>query len=1131
MESVRAARTARRWFWSAVVLGILTLALLRWVMSLGVSDQWTWTVLPLDRMAAPLSRFERRYLYYDAALIGAYTTFAFALHGWLTRRAGEIRDVDEHRFSPVARRVARWATAGLTVVVMAAAADVAENIASWNLSGDPTNEGLATTVRIAAWTKWWNIVFGSMLFVLSAGTAVWRWRLDRLRCRPPVGEPGAPQQPEWKEGRHQAPADFAPTTGRRGICLSGGGIRSASFSLGALQAIQASKLGNVRYVTSVSGGSYMAGAWASLRRSSRIEPAGKIPGTLFRPGSAEERWIRHHTDYLVSSFTVVGGAILALVLGLIMNLVILVALLSTVVKPLGWVIGTAHPELRARTPVIRIEDQPQVRLLSVEPHAQGGGGATASSFTVHLVPASPARLSVAERASQEPSNVTVNLIVGPAIVAEGDGALRVVRQPSVRLQEADLSTLAAAGGDPDVPPLSIVTRPRLHLVGDIGERGSGVDASDAAEVRRALRIEQQPRLRQNTGTAGRLPVEYEGWMYYVVLVLAAAALGTKFVLEPTWNWCLKRRLHGDRTLAEENRIRLQRKGERRHVAAQTLASSGIALTLVLMVLPWVVQEVPKLVDRLPAASSTSAASVGTLGVLLAAGGAIIRYFRRAGSTLGRLRFRGKGRVVDGVIGVAALAAIVLVVATMLNTSVANGPSGRLEGSIGRLLPGEFPDLYRWGMWIVLLGLLWFGPSAHAWSLFSFYRNRLRAAYILKHSNDGVLPARYDETWHWSDADNAIEPEWVVCATVNIRGTGEAAPGRAAGSFSFSRCWVGGQEVGWMPTERYVRHARRWDVDVVSSLAISGAAFSPAMGKQSKDWIGRLFAVANLRLGVWVPNPMILDRREAAAHWPSWRPAWPWYLREVVGWYDRTARLLYLTDGGHWENLGLVELLRRGCTDIWLISAAGDGAESFETLAQAFALAREELGVEFSIELEPLRSPEEEPQAVPRRLLRRGKAIATAPEPFRTGTFSFPQPDGSGRIPGTITIIEATLIGDAPWDVHSYAERNDDFPDISTGYQLMDHRDFEAYRMLGYVQMSRALFAKGHGTSDPTVCPVPETIAVVPDLKGDQGDESLNKVDIGGLSPPIGHQNASHQVFGLRRMGKWLIHRHPGRPRC
>lgn len=60
--------------------------------------------------------------------------------------------------------------------------------------------------------------------------------------------------------------------------------------------------------------------------------------------------------------------------------------------------------------------------------------------------------------------------------------------------------------------------------------------------------------------------------------------------------------------------------------------------------------------------------------------------------------------------------------------------------------------------------------------------------------------------------------------------------------------------------------------------------------------------------------------------------------------------------------------------------------------------------------------------------------------------------------GTIHVIEAAILGDLPWDVHAYAEAHEDFPDIETGYQMMDHRDFEAYRMLGYVQTARALRA-------------------------------------------------------------------------
>lgn len=134
----------------------------------------------------------------------------------------------------------------------------------------------------------------------------------------------------------------------------------------------------------------------------------------------------------------------------------------------------------------------------------------------------------------------------------------------------------------------------------------------------------------------------------------------------------------------------------------------------------------------------------------------------------------------------------------------------------------------------------------------------------------------------------------------------------------------------MRTNEYLSMAgSRTDIDVGSTIAISGAAFSPAMGKSSVQNQGRLMVLLNLRLGVWVPNPMLLQARSSETKLPgwSWKPAWPWYSREFIGFFDRTARFVYLTDGGHWENLGLVELLRRGCRDIWMISAAGDGASS------------------------------------------------------------------------------------------------------------------------------------------------------------------------------------------------------------
>jgi hypothetical protein len=284
------------------------------------------------------------------------------------------------------------------------------------------------------------------------------------------------------------------------------------------------------------------------------------------------------------------------------------------------------------------------------------------------------------------------------------------------------------------------------------------------------------------------------------------------------------------------------------------------------------------------------------------------------------------------------------------------------------------------------------------------------------------------------------------------------------------------------------------------MAISGAAVSPAMGKMSQGPIGRLFAVLNVRLGVWLPHPewvnrfIELERTPAAAGGrvpaeadameaalPRWvdRPGWPYLFREVLGRFRFANRYLYVSDGGHWENLGLVELLRRGCTEVVCISAAGDGPSSFATIAEAIALAREELGVEVEIELSPLRALIGELAATAaggagaaapswrarrraaRQLLSGGLAPvarAYADRPSAVGTIRYPasaRHDGRA-VTGRLVVVEANLTAALPWDVQAFAEGTPRFPDESTSDQFFDHRQFEAYRRLGQYQMDTAL---------------------------------------------------------------------------
>ena len=1036
---------------------------------------WSWSSLAgiPDSGAVATPRLSAVLLAADSAFVVLYV-----LAGWLTFRstwsnAERVESVDPARYGAFARRMAGWGSIGFSYVAIAGLADLIENALTNAVRLNPQEQGsmllMATTA--AAWSKWISLVPGlGALLVTSVATAT---RRHDLCHRDPV------EGPIWSGGRNRHPPPFVVQGRRVGVSLSGGGIRSAAFSLGALQAVSESKLNPINYVTSVSGGGYMAAAWASMSGDEAAAP--------FKRRSPEERWVRHHTDYLVSSGGVVIGAVTAMLGGFLLNLLLIILLFQTLAHPLGWAISSAHPELRAKTPIVTIGSQPEATVLWAERVA--GVEATKTDGTVGNPLAVPylieiglsdADVRMAASVDDTPRPERLQFDVVPGLIVETPSGLSIARQPHMTPSS-------------DRPPVKVARQPRLELedpLNPLAAQGRLSRTSPRA-VEELLRI-HDPVLRQETGTLGRENIAAPTWIWIVLgsLTLIAIAL---------WLADVSLR-HESGLLAGSNRL------------AAGVAKLVVGAFLFLVGLPWLGTALPAWLRNFPGYDASST-GWGALSAFVAAAATMIWKLR--GRLSGRIpwlrRFRGRPQVFDAVTGLAIVAVLVVVFVAFVDIATANGPNGRLEGIHDRWM-WDGPDWARWAGATGLLSVLLAVPvSAHAWSLYTFYRSRLGEAYMLEridepHSDDSadlpsaatyrVSPLRGSKVhgWQWADPrspsarsaakldEKVFDPrrvtslataanpkvsvpspdsrpdvgrieEWVVCAAVNIRGSGEAAPGRAAGSFSFSKSWVGGPEVGWIKTSLYLQHlskSRLRDVSVPSTVTISGAAFSPAMGKMSKPWQGRLLALLNLRLGVWVPNPMTVRQ---GRHYGGLRaPNAMWYLRELIGWFDRTAPYVYLTDGGHWENLGLVELLRRGCTEIWMVSAAGDGLSSFETLAQALALAHEEIGVEFDgLELESLRPTEKPAADGPRRVLRDGAATATAPSSFVRGRFQY----GDGTR-GSITVIEAALVGNLPWDVHSYAERNDDFPDISTGWQLMNHRDFEAYRMLGYTQTTEAL---------------------------------------------------------------------------
>jgi hypothetical protein len=215
----------------------------------------------------------------------------------------------------------------------------------------------------------------------------------------------------------------------------------------------------------------------------------------------------------------------------------------------------------------------------------------------------------------------------------------------------------------------------------------------------------------------------------------------------------------------------------------------------------------------------------------------------------------------------------------------------------------------------------------------------------------------------------------------------------------------------------------------------------------------------VRLGVWVPNPRWAEERvvgveaDESAGSPGLlpsvhgrrfkRPRAVYLFRELLGWNFIDSEFLYVTDGGHYENLGLVELLRRGCTRIYCFDASG--GQTFSALGDAVALARSELGVEIEID--------------PQRLMSTGDPLAAEANAV-TARFRY----ASGE-EGILVYARNVVVPDAPWDVRAHQLADPRFPNDSTVDQLYTDQKFESYRALGECAGQRAIELMDRATTE------------------------------------------------------------------
>ena len=370
------------------------------------------------------------------------------------------------------------------------------------------------------------------------------------------------------------------------------------------------------------------------------------------------------------------------------------------------------------------------------------------------------------------------------------------------------------------------------------------------------------------------------------------------------------------------------------------------------------------------------------------------------------------------------------------------------------------------------------------SLHPFYRGRLaRATAVRRIKGEASGYESTEGTWlnlYGKTAEGG--PKFVFAAAAALSGDAKPAPGLNAVSYVLSADYIGGPALGWLNTEQTIKVSAsriKRDLTVQAAVAISGAAFASAMGRMNKGFQS-LLAVSGARLGTWLPNPTFVKNARDNAAQPLYPKALPsvrgagYFYRELLGINRKQARLVQVTDGGHYENLGLVEALRRRCRLIYVIDGGGDTPPLLSGLSDAIRLARFELGVE--IELDE-RGDYGVPNLAPGSAAPFGTGHAfhslnnrlTAGAVVR-GVIKYPAAAGLGaETEGLLIVAKAVLWQDLPDWVLTYGagKSGESFPNDKTSDQWFNEAQFAAYTEVG-----RRIAVKARTVPSHAEVPVP-----------------------------------------------------------
>jgi hypothetical protein len=351
--------------------------------------------------------------------------------------------------------------------------------------------------------------------------------------------------------------------------------------------------------------------------------------------------------------------------------------------------------------------------------------------------------------------------------------------------------------------------------------------------------------------------------------------------------------------------------------------------------------------------------------------------------------------------------------------------------------------------IFLAGALIMGlvVNINRFSLHGFYRNRLVRAYLgASHTR------RKPDPFTGFDASDNLRMHKLrptegaqrllplINVTLNTLRNGNLAwQERKAESFSITPYYSGNFHEGYRDSAVY---GGQGGISLGTAVTISGAAANPHMGYCSSPALAFVMSLFNVRLGAWLGNTNA--RGDKAFHLPGPRQALSPMLGELFGYTTPDFKYVNLSDGGHFDNLGLYEVVLRRCRHVVVSDAGCDPQARLGDLGNAIRKIRIDFGI-------PIRF-EKEIEFYPNSSAKQGLYCAIA-------RIDYDAVD-RGTAPGRLLYLKPTLRGrgehPVPYDVYSYSKTVDSFPHEPTTDQWFTESQFESYRALGFHSLEQIL---------------------------------------------------------------------------